>query len=571
MPVPDRAYVLSQCEFLKSCKEHPPDPETKHWELMVQTLAFIDPEVIHQYCSQLDGYDYDGYKQAIDGILKLNMGPHTCKSIDEKTYGLHCDECPHQNKCISPYSIKSSDFLETEFVGFYHESINKRGQITRGKPAYEELVKYYNKTHEFLSLSDSGRIYTYNNKYWETTYVNEMKNFAQKHFNPPATKSMRSEFVDLIRCTNLRQREWFAESTEGFVNFGNGIYSIAEDVTQAHSSDYGFTYILPYEIDRTAECPIFDKFMHTVTCGNADLEQILLEYMGYALSNDRCWIHKCLILTGTGSNGKSTFIKTLKQVAGHENVSEKSLQELNDPQNRSTLDGALFHIAEEAGVDSLAKSAVFKRMISGDGITIKHLYEQPYTINNKCKLIISCNELPKSGDKTDGLYRRMLIVPFLAKFTDKTADLMIQEKLNMELPGIFNKIIDGYNRLRTNKLFTQSNVVDEMLDDYREENDNLIYWRNERIEQIDPTDIDDFNTFYIKKDDLYTDYKEFIKDGMGKPLSRIQFFRQIKRVLHNTREERKSFHTYTNGVKSMDFKRHRVFCGLRYQDDADIK
>jgi len=113
-------------------------------------------------------------------------------------------------------------------------------------------------------------------------------------------------------------------------------------------------------------------------------------------------------------------------------------------------------------------------MIGGNGITIKKLYAQPYTIDNKCKLILSCNRLPSSGDKTDGLYRRMLIVPFEAKFTDDIADKHIQSKLDLELSGIFNRIVKAYHYLLKSKEFTESEDVRRQLEDYREENDNLI-------------------------------------------------------------------------------------------------
>lgn len=45
-----------------------------------------------------------------------------------------------------------------------------------------------------------------------------------------------------------------------------------------------------------------------------------------------------------------------------------------------------------------------------------------FDLRNYAKLIFSANEVPRIDDKTDGLNRRLMIVPFKAKFTNKDDD-----------------------------------------------------------------------------------------------------------------------------------------------------
>jgi putative DNA primase/helicase len=551
-------FIMAGCEFLKHVYSSTSTATQDELQLFVEVTANIDTRYIPlvlDKASEAKNVASLNIPQLTHDALTL-PGVRTCQSIGECTSNRFCQMCPNHGEVASPIFIHDSETIETEASGFYEAKMSKAGTLVRGKPCYTDLAKAFSRDNSFLTLADNKITYVFNGTHWEQRFTAEIENYAQTHFDPPPSNSQRTEFLKLIQCSNLKRTDWLSKSSEGMVNFRNGVYDIKENSLGSHSPDFGFRYVLPYNYDDKATCPVFDQMLWDVTCGDKTLQKILLEFMGYALSNDRMWVHKALILFGTGANGKSTIIQTLKNIIGKQSVSEKSLAELNDPQNRDTLDGSLFHVAEEAGVDSLSKSEVFKRMIGGNGITIKKLYSQPYTIENKCKLIISCNDLPKSGDKSDGLYRRMLLVPFRAKFTDDIADKHIQQKLDRELPGIFNKVMHHYRDLLKRGSFPESDAVNKEMELYQEENDNMIFWRNERIEQISPTD-PGFEDAFISKEALYSDYKSFILDGMQKPLSKINFGRQLKRVLPHAEECH----------KRVQYKNMRCIKGIRFDHE----
>ncbi len=236
-----------------------------------------------------------------------------------------------------------------------------------------------------------------------------------------------------------------------------------------HSPERGFRSGLAYSYDVMATCPTFDKFMHDVTCGDAGLQAVLLEFAGYALSSDSCWAQKALVLEGVGSNGKSTLMNILRALAGKDNYASLTLSDLRGEGNRQMLDGKLFNMAEETPSKSLMESSIFKNLVTGGETQVRQLYKKPYVMRNRAKLIFACNDLPGSNDTSLGYFRRFLIVPFRATFSDALGnkDSFIEEKLIKELPGIFNRVIRHYAALVKNKVFSESGASLQALSEYR--------------------------------------------------------------------------------------------------------
>src|SRR5690606_24403510 len=205
-------------------------------------------------------------------------------------------------------------------------------------------------------------------------------------------------------------------------NLRNGVYDMVTKELLAHSPDYGFKNVLEFEFNKDAKAPLFEKFLKDVTLDDPLMQKTLLEYAGYCMSNDRPWAQQALFLVGTGSNGKSTFVDVIKEISGEGTYSTVTLGSIDDPTRCQMLENKLFNISEETNPGSLAISESFKRIVAGQEVEVKRLYYQPYSAKLNVKLIIVCNTLPKVRDTTDGTFRRMLFVPFDAKFSADTQD-----------------------------------------------------------------------------------------------------------------------------------------------------
>lgn len=71
---------------------------------------------------------------------------------------------------------------------------------------------------------------------------------------------------------------------------------------------------------------------------------------------------KAFILTGSGSNGKSTFLNMLKHMLGRRNVSVLELKKLNDRFSTVMLFGKLANIGDDISDEFITDAAIFKKL-----------------------------------------------------------------------------------------------------------------------------------------------------------------------------------------------------------------
>ena len=424
----------------------------------------------------------------------------------------------------------------------------KTGNLSYVNPNYEDLKRHFANEHKFVSTMGKV-VYVYEDTHWKIYEDNRLEAYAQKHFQELCTIGKAREFKEYVQRCNQVSDNFFGTSIAHKMNFKNGILNLDDMTFVQHTSNYGFRYVLDYDYDPEAECPKFDKFMDEITLKRQELKNILLEYAGYAFSSMDYKYHKCLILEGEGSNGKSTFVNVLKHLAGQHAYSSLRLNELSSPQNRYDLIGKIFNLAEETPKKGLADSSIFKILTSGGAFTVKQLYKQPYTVNaNRCKMIMSANDLPDLSDFSDGLFRRLLVVPFQARFIEgKNADPDIENKLTTELAGIFNRVIEGYHRLSKGGGFSRSEIVKERIQEYRIEQDTVAQWFYDEVDVVE-----DHNAFKTSRE-LYTSYVNYLKPINVKPVTSVEFGRNFTRLAGVASSVKKIDKRSVRGFRCVDF------------------
>ena len=528
LPTPDTKAVQNECKFLQWAKEKQAEVREDQWYAMLSVVGRLEKgdALAHEYSNMDARYSEVETQNKLEQALN-NSGPRTCKNINE-LWG-KCNTCKHFNSPLvkSPIMIQGPDYVLTEKTGFHKTYTDTNGVQKVGKPEVEDLRRFFERKYRYVTMSDSKIVFIWTGNHWKSLEPVELEAFAYDHFKPKVTGTTRREFLDVIRCTNLRTMEWFQGSIERKINFSNGIFDIDTGLMSPHTPEAGFRYVLPYGYDDRAECPKFDQFMRDITCDSTGLEDVLMEYVGYAFSGDPCWDHHALMLVGVGRNGKSTFTRVLEALAGDGTYSNLTLRELKSEVSCYRLEGKLFNVSEESSSNALRDSSVFKNLVSGGSITVKKLYHQPYTVKNRAKLIFACNEFPQSDDRTDALYRRLIIVPFSNKFEGENLDSRMEDKLRTELPGIFNRVIAGYRRMIKTGGFSDSKEIRQQLEIYEEENDAVLGFFQDELDIV-PFSL---TAPYTAKKDIYQAYR-FYADGVGeKPLGLPHFFRCLKRRL----------------------------------------
>lgn len=555
----DTSAVLSGCKFLQYSLANQPTLTEPEWYATIGVLAFIPDvgkELCHTYSKGHEGYEFEKTEAKIDQALGLGK-PRVCSSIELVYPG--CKSCEHYKKCKTPLSIKSESFVATKNTGFHTIHLDQFGNPKKFVPNYEDLVKFYKSKNQFIVSRESGIMYRYTGTHWESVEKTEVKYFATTHFKPIASNKMREEFVGLLYSTNVQSEKFFDQTIQGFVNFKNGVLRLDGRILLPHSPDYGFQYCLPYNYEPNAEAPAFKEMLASVTLDDEGLQNILLEFMAYAISNiPPEWGEKALILDGNGSNGKSTFLDVIRNLVGENCYSSVPLADLNDAVGRQVTLGKLFNLCEETEYDALKKAAMFKALVTGGTTTFKKLFHQPVTMKFKAKLILACNSIPSTNDDSDGVFRRLLIVPFRNKYSAEKGNLdkSIRARVNEEMSGVYNLVLDAYDRLMKQGGFSSSEASDAALKIYRKEADFMSQFIDDCLVQGDP------DVFFLTNDHLTEQFLAWAERNNVMRAKNLSTQILLKKFRNATGEE--------TSFKRVNNKTFRGFRGFDINESGEV-
>lgn len=389
-----------------------------------------------------------------------------------------------------------------------------------GSESTEEILRIA-KTNGWRLCRSNGQTFVYNGAYWRVIDRELLQSFFGRAAEVLGVPKEDARFFQ-FRGDLLKQFEASAylpppEREEGLVlvNFLNGTFAINHQfqyLREPSPEDF-LTYQLPFPYDNSATAPMFRQFLDRVL-PDKGLQQIIQEFVGYIfVSPQKLKLEKVLLLFGSGANGKSVFIEILSAMLGKENVSRYSLESITDPKgySRAELNTKLLNLSTE--ISGKLDKGFFKQMASGESVEARHIYGKPFTMETYAKLIFSTNELPKETENTDGFFRRWLIVPFAVTIPESEQDKELARKIiDVELSGIFTWVLEGLNRLLMQKRFTESTIIREQVESFKQQSDSVLtYLKDEGFQK------DNFEFIALK--DFFRDYRVFCESAGFRPCS----------------------------------------------------
>ena len=210
---------------------------------------------------------------------------------------------------------------------------------------------------------------------------------------------------------------------------------------QPFSPDLVITNQIPWDYNPEAYSELADDTLNKLACGDQPIRALLEECIGYCFYR-RNELGKAFILTGDKSNGKSTFLDCVKAILGDGNISALDLKELGDRFSTSMMFGKLANIGDDIGDDFLQGSqvATFKKVVTGNRIKAERKGQDPFEFNPYVKLLFSANDIPRMKDKTGAVLRRLVIIPFNARFTKYLPSGEIDPDYNPYIKYQLNKV-----------------------------------------------------------------------------------------------------------------------------------
>lgn len=177
------------------------------------------------------------------------------------------------------------------------------------------------------------------------------------------------------------------------------------------------------------------------------------------------------------------------------------------------------------GDEFIANPAVFKKLVSGDRVTVERKGQDPFDFCNYSKFIFSANNIPRIKDKTGAVLDRLVIVPFNATFSKSDEDYDPYIKYKLRSPEAMEYLIqlalDGLKRVLKNNGFTMCQAVQEELEEYSEQNNPIIGF----FKELD-LDIDILNQ---PTKDIYLRYKLYCNENGFTPMSSGEFSKLVRK------------------------------------------
>ena len=379
----------------------------------------------------------------------------------------------------------------------------------------ENVVSISNQLHIY-----QDGIYQVGYKAIETAMISQIPNLKKTQ------RREVLEYMELIADEKI-------QADARYIAFRNGILDVVTNKMQPFTPDLVITNQIPWDYNPEAYNELADETLDKLACDDPTIRSLLEECIGYCFYR-RNELGKAFILTGDKSNGKSTFLDCVKTILGDENISALDLKELGDRFSTSMMFGKLANIGDDIGDDFLQGSqvATFKKVVTGNRIKAERKGQDPFEFNPYIKLLFSANDIPRMKDKTGAVLRRLVIIPFNARFTKYLPDGSLDPNYNpyikyelIEQSSIEYLIrlgVEGLRRILENAEFTKSEKVEEQIDEYENENNPIKAFIDEcGVEMIEnePTG------------DVYLRYKIFCADCGMQPMSNIIFSKQINKRL----------------------------------------
>ncbi len=291
------------------------------------------------------------------------------------------------------------------------------------------------------------------------------------------------------------------------------------DKDKVTSSEYGFTpFYLDVLYNPSAYDETTDNFLNFICNSDKDMRLVIEEILGHCLMIDK-FPHKMFFMIGKGSNGKSTFLEMITKWVGNLS-SHIDIANFDDGTSIISLIDKIVNISDDIDPIYLEKSKNLKTMASGNTISARAIYSHPITLKNTATLIFTANEPPIFKDKSYGLTRRLMIIPFNNKVEKANYNLDEQLSTDNAKSYLLNLALQGINRIYDNGMkMTESEIIKIATEKYQHENDTVLSF----IDYI----TDKFDIVGQEVGELYTMYNSYTNSTNQKPLSLNKFGRRL--------------------------------------------
>lgn len=289
---------------------------------------------------------------------------------------------------------------------------------------------------------------------------------------------------NLVQSDRERMTDVF-DADPMVINVRNGTLEVRKRADEPyvqlrpHRRDDLITKLAEVDYDPEAVCPMFDAFLAEVQPDQA-VRRFLDQWGGLSFTGD-IGEQKLVFFYGKGRNGKGVYVETLKFIAGSYTETVPIETFLDSGRARrggeatpdlAILPGVRYLTTSEPEKGAKLAEGLIKLATGGDTMKARHLNRDIFSFVPQFKLTMQGNYRPKITGTDEGIWGRVLLIPWPIFIPPERRDPRLTHKLRQEASGILNRMLNGLCDWLDNGL-VMPDVVIEATQQYREDSDPL--------------------------------------------------------------------------------------------------
>lgn len=421
------------------------------------------------------------------------------------------------------------------------ESLQQMYLAKRICEEYGELTVFDLGVHEYWKYNAERGVWAVCNDYESDHSLMRMHGMAAVGEKGPTrlnvTYNLMKSVSELVKRIIGKEKFFDGKGVVG-VPFKNGV--VGHDGTiSPHSPDNRFTHGFDFDYLPEAKCPMWLRSLKRIL-PDQDSRDVIQEMFGATMFRLTSRYQRGFILYGTGANGKSLVCKVLQGLMPEDTVVSVAPHNFRLPFHLGKLRNAWLNVVTEIYRTELKETETFKAVLSGDLITAEEKFKPAFNFRPKVACVFAANTLPVVTDQTEGLWRKLTVVPFGVEIpVEEQDDLLDVKLLKLEREGICAWGVAGAMRLIRNGKFTSPAVSEQLKKDWRTESDQVQIFLRDCCEVLD-----DISAGCISAADLYSQYRAWSLQNGHSSLSSTNFGKRLKNI---------------KGIKSKRSKRGLVY------------
>lgn len=350
----------------------------------------------------------------------------------------------------------------------------------------------------------------------------EAREAFQKYYKKTrGTQSKKNIMNELMHRKTVTPDDF--DRDDMLINVANGYIDLTSRELYKHDINKMFSQITNTDYTEKMQPAVWLDFLNDIFAGDKAVIRYIQKALGYSLTGSTRE-QVMFILFGKGRNGKSIFVETIAEILGDysNNMQAKSLMvKKNDNVNTdiARLSKARFVTSSEPNEGFRFDEGLIKQLTGGDKVTARFLYAEEFEYTPKFKIWVSTNHKPIIRGTDDGIWRRLVLIPFDVQIPEEKVDKDLKYKLLREAPAILNWMAEGAYMWMQEGL-AMPEKLKEASKAYRNEMDVIEQFIEDECKRVDDGK--------VKAHELYELYKKWANDNGNYKMSNKDFGKKMK-------------------------------------------